>query len=202
MESCKSQNNTLQHKLVSTTQIDFDKLSGLIFQCYGYQSKHHDLLQDELDEKNDYFYVTTVHCESAHGNGLVRKLSLHLVQKKWDTPKAQNSYNTQATLNPKANIESALSLLVLCVLGFQFLPYPIKLLTDPFIFSKTINITTSLIIEDVMIVHLSHDALIEDELRIKWTIGGSHKRECRMLRLTLRLDQSGYTEVSNSETAA
>ena len=84
MESCKSQNNTLQHKLVSTTQIDFDKLSGLIFQCYGYQSKHHDLLHDQLDEKNDYFYVTTVHCESAHGNASVRDTQTMIDQSETD----------------------------------------------------------------------------------------------------------------------
>ena len=56
-----------------------------------YQSNHHDLLQAELDEKNNDFDFTTVHCESAHGNGLVRKLSLHLVQRKMRYAKGQKS---------------------------------------------------------------------------------------------------------------
>jgi hypothetical protein len=40
-----------------------------------------------------WFDFTTIHCESAHGNGLVRKLSLHLVQRKMRYAKGQkNSY--------------------------------------------------------------------------------------------------------------
>ena len=42
-------------------------------------------------------------------------------------------------------------------------------------------LAASLTIEDVLLVHLTHDALIEKELRMKRTIGGPYKRDCRML---------------------
>ena len=72
-----------------------------------------------------------------------------------------------------------------------------QIVIDPFIFSIIINIAASLIIEDVLLVHLTHDALIEDERRIKWTIGGSYEIFCRTLWFTLSLHQSGYIEVSS-----